>query len=588
MRKVYLALIGFFFAVPGVFFNFVPNVKFFSFIISLLFISIILSTDNEHLNIKLYLGFLFIYVMFSSSFMTFDANNPLNLSLILKGTSKMLDIVTIFLFIGMPILITIGVIWAFVKGDISQATKGASFLGVFIGATLLALSVFKMAGFEFFGMTEMVSDFYGTLILFLFNLPITVYEGISALLAGTPLVGLELPPVPSAYRSEDFSFDAMYYNATTMSYSDVIYTIHDALPMFNAIILFILVIVNFREKWAQDLEYWIKKISEDTHEKKPVRFFPNFSYVIPFYILFLVGSAFIIFLSYKSSFGQDPAQDYQYLGYFSIYTVMSAIPLTIMMLSNLVYYKDAHLFKTLEGTAIGLVGLFLTTRLFYMQPLMSAYSIQNIDPNFIFIANQFIFVAPAETILFLIFFPGLIAGYIIKYSKSKLRDADRNGEIEGTKSYQLIELGENIVAENRVIEYYKENQETPEDRLALAFAQQRLLAFTLNKVRLERQPDNEDINWRSLFGRSQSLILFIVFGVILSSFVFASLHWIVLFSEQGVDFFVFWISGLGVIYFAGGSWFIYIGMRYNWLAAILTHALNNTQMCIMIILLTGV
>jgi len=87
----------------------------------------------------------------------------------------------------------------------------------------------------------------------------------------------------------------------------------------------------------------------------------------------------------------------------------------------------------------------------------------------------------------------------------------------------------------------------------------------------------------SVFGRARSLVIFFVFGVLFSNFAFAVTHCLV----SGIDFFVFWNSGLGVVLFVGGCWFSFIAIKYGWLSAILVHASYNSLTIIMVLMFMG-
>jgi hypothetical protein len=63
-------------------------------------------------------------------------------------------------------------------------------------------------------------------------------------------------------------------------------------------------------------------------------------------------------------------------------------------------------------------------------------------------------------------------------------------------------------------------------------------------------------------------------------------HWFVLIPD-GVGFIDFWVFGTGMVYMSGGVWFTIIGYRYNWLSAILCHALYNTRMVLIILIFGG-
>jgi len=595
MRKFYLCLIGFFIGISGFLlslFQILSGFKFFFFIIPVIILSVVLSSDKEYFNIDQFIFWLFLYLIISSSFITFDASNTFNVKTIVDYSTNLLDIITIFLFIGIPLLTIFGMIWAFIIGKVSSATKAAAFLAMFIGFTMLSFFLFDIAGMEVFGMTKFVSSFYTEILTFLFESPIEIYEGLDGFLEDTPFVDIDLPEIPSKFKStgENLDFNVMYNSLTELSYSEIIFTIHDCLPLFASITCIFFALTMLRKDWEVQITKLITNISEASQEKKePQRFYPNFSYSIILYIIFLLGFSFVVFLSYKNTFGQNPAADYEMIGFLSIYLFMSLIPLIFMLLTNLVYFRETHLFKTIKGTLIGTFGLFIMTRLFFIDTIMSAYATQeDIDVSIAYIVNTFLFVAPSETLFFIIFIPGVIASMILGYSRKKLNEADKAGEIKFTKNFYLIEIDRQIVIHSAIADYYKENQNSISEKRAFANNQENLTALVDIKKEIERYPDEDQIDIKTLFGRGSNFAIFILFGVIGSSFIFASVHWIILFLSTGTDFFLFWLSGLGVIYFSAGCWFIFISMKYGWSAGILVHAFYNTSTLILFLLIGGI
>lgn len=561
--------------------------KFFSFIIPLFLLSVVLSSEEDYFNINLFLVLLFIFLFLSSSLITFDSSNGFNFVAILNGASKVIDIACIFIFLGVPIFMIVGIIWAFYKGEISNAIKVIVFLGLFLAFTMITFFFFEITGIQLMGVTSFVSEFYAEIISFIINLPITLYQGADSIIEKLP-IDFDLPDLPSVY-ADDFTFNAMWTSFNTLNYSEVVLTIHDTLPIIISVFCLIVALMMLKKDWENEITDFITKISKPKIERKKKRHFaPNLNYGIAFYILFLLVSAFVIFLSYKNSYGEDPAQDYQMIGFFGLYLIMSCIPLAIMISTDLVYYKHSSLTKTIEGVVYGVVGLALMTRLFFMRNVMNAYSVQDIEGSMIYIINTFIFVAPSESILFHVFWCGLVAGFLRKYSKNKLKELDKRGVFPETKTGKLIKIEDEIDIEAKLENYYKVHQKTKQDALLLALTESRIATLEKEKRRLLRLPEDIDVDFSTIFGRASNLTYFILFGVIFSSFIFASLHWIILYYTTGTDFYIFWLSGLGVIYFAGGCWFIFISFRYGWLAGILTHAIHNTLSIILILLLVGV
>lgn len=592
MRRFYYAVVGFIIGIVGFPFSFLlPGFKFFYFFIPLFLLCIALRPQEDYFNMNLFI-FALIFFLFlgTSNLITFDASTPFNLRAAIEVTTSIIDIISVILLVAPPVLGVLVVIYAFLKGDVGNVIKGVAFVVMFIGFVLTTFALFSLAGIELGGATYFIASFYTSLLDLIVNLPIQAYDGIGDLLEATPFIDFKLPKIPSQYKksTKGLRFDAVF---STASYSDVIYTIHDALPLVIAIICLFISLITIRPKWERSLERTLEEAQlaprEEISDRKPFR---NFSYFIAFYMGFLLLSAFMVFLSYTSTWGENPQDDYRILGYLAIYLPMALFPLVLMITTDLIYFQRTYFVKTLKGIILGTVTLVLINRLFFMERVLDAYSTVNFEASFAYVWNTFSFVAPAETILFQVFFVGLVAQMLRKKNRSK-NIITIQGEdidvIEGSKEEVLQELSMQKQVEFKLIEYYKRNQHTQQERIALVNAQNRLVALDEYETTVQAQESEEVAQFKELFKTPQNVVILIL-AMVGFNFLFANMHWFLLNQNYGLNFFTFWLSGLGVIYFSGGCWFTFISLRYGWFAGVMTHGAVNTSAIIITILLASV
>jgi hypothetical protein len=573
MRKATLSFIGFLIGIIS--FIFVPyGFKFIGFIIPLIILCYIFSSEDDYFNINLFLVFLFIFLLIPSSFMTFDAGTPVNWNKMNDTVFDLVDSIAIIVMVIIPIFLILGIIWAFYQGEVVQASRALLILIVTIGFVISFFSILDLAGIELYGSTGFVMDFYISLIEFIVTLPQEIYNAMDTALE-TLGIG-DFPDIPEKKVDRATNFNVYYNNFSTMDYHTTIFTIHNLLPLFVSLLCLLTTIFTLSKKGEDQLQEWLNKVSEPIYQKRVSldrQYFPNLNWKMLVFATILIISAFAIFLSYSSAYNLDPDNDAQYIGFFSVYLFMSIIPLVIMNLSGFTYYKDSNAFNTIKGTVYGVFGLFLMTRLFFTVQVMNAYNTQDHRSDTSYIINTFVFVAPSESIMFHIFIPSLVAGIILAYSKRNIR---RGYEL--SREERLLELDLKIFSLQEIQKSLKlkqkEKARLTQDITKLEKQKQSLLREQVEQILVDE---------RTIFGRRSSIIIFIIFGVIIPNFIFATLHAIV----PNIDFFTFWTSGLGIIFLAGGCWMTFISYRFGWLAGILTHAIYNTFTIILAIIVLG-
>jgi len=590
MRRSNLCFLGFIIGLIGFAFIPIPSFKFFAFIIPLFLLSMALSSDQDYINMNLFMVCLFVMLLFSSTFITMDvaadpitnvrapiqdpnAGGGFSIVAFLNQVTTSLSVITVILIVGVPVILAVGVVWAFLKGRVSEAATGFVRVIVLVGVMLMVFGVFNMMNFDPFGITTGVTETYIAIANFVITLPASIYGGASDLVSE---IGVDLPDIGV---NPDVTFDVVIQTFDSMSYTEIMYAVNDALPMLMSLLCLIVGFSMIRKKWEDSLvEALSKPLFEE--EKKDVKreFYPSMNRKMLVFVIFIVVSAFGIFLSYSNVYPEaEDQQNYMFIGYFSVYLFMSIIPLIFLSMENNLYYRRSTFITTVKGVIYGIGGLFLMTRFFFQEIVMSAFSVASYNQEVSYIINQLIFVAPSESIMFHIFIPSVFASFVMVKTAKVLK---RGYELDRNTELAILDAKKEMLTRLEV--FYKRTKKTIEE---LAEVEKELNSINTEIRTLSNEEALLEVDFKSVFGRVNSLYIFII-GCVVSNFIFSIMHWIVLI-PQGVDFFLFWTCGLGVIYLAGGFWFTFIAYRFGWVACILTHAIYNSQTLIVAMILFG-
>jgi hypothetical protein len=557
------------------------------FIIVLGLVSYALAPDSKYINIFIFLGVLAFYFLLPTNLLTFNISKPMNFVAVERFAFGIIDVVSIIFFVGIPLLAIVGSIYALIIGKVSSAITTIVQTILAMGFVSAFALIFKVFGIQLFGITDFILNFYAFLLELILMLPVVIYAGMDGLANFVSLGLVDLPNLPSSQVNalQNIRFDALFTQLSSMNHQTLIFSIHDSLPFFLALICLVSMLIFSRREWEREVMRFINEYEFNPKSMKPKRrYLPYLNIKMLFYILFLLIAGFGIFLTYNKIYAHTGKlnapifTDLSYFGYFSIYLFMSIIPLTLIAINprGFFYYKDATAGNTIFGTIFGVLGLFLLLQIFNSATrTFDALSLDYVSQNILYIANTFVFIAPSETILFHFFFQALILGSVLTYTK---RTMDNNNYL--TVNQQLEETEDKIYVVNNVIEIHKGygNKE------GIAKAQQRLNQLEQKKRKLKRDKKKIILTEKSIYSKFAYIVLILVFAIVFPNFIFAIFHWI----TSEIDFFIFWSSGLGVIYLISGAWMNFITMRYGWLAGILTHALHNSSQIILILIFTGV
>lgn len=193
--------------------------------------------------------------------------------------------------------------------------------------------------------------------------------------------------------------------------------------------------------------------------------------------------------------------------------------------------------------------------------------------NWLYIINQFTFTGPSETMMFHVLPYALTSGYIIYRTRAK-----RMERIEEKEQVDLIMRDGQVYQQQTsasILSMIGQPYGAAHAHADANNLQQQQFVYQL-PVEIRINPED------AILGRRNAVI--ILFSVItFANFIFATFHMF----ASGMDFFTFWNSGLGVVYWVAGMWMTYISIRYGWGAGVLTHAFWNSWMIILLIIFTA-
>ena len=194
MRRYSVQLVGgiigvvAFFTLPGAF-------KFLGFFFSIFAFAISCRATVERFSIHILLISFFIFILFGSNVFTFDASTPINYDAMGDYVAKGVNTVIIILCFGVPLMLIIGAIWAFIIGQVMSSIKALFYAVVMVVVILAFAYLADLVGLPDFGASDWILDFYENIISFSFELPISGYEGIDQAMLNSGL-GFDLPDIP--------------------------------------------------------------------------------------------------------------------------------------------------------------------------------------------------------------------------------------------------------------------------------------------------------------------------------------------------------------------------------------------------------
>lgn len=601
MRKAYWLFLGFIIGIIGFWFI-PPTFKIFSFLIPLFILCFCLTSENSSFNINLFCVISFIFVLIPTDLLTFSmdasgniVNNIMGMNFELYYTiESIVNIIVIIIFIVIPIILLVGSVYAIIIGQVNNAVKGLVKLFIVIFVVMIVAIIFNFIGFDLFGALDIILDIYVGIAKFLASIPVYLYNWLDGVetffnIDNLPTLPNELyafagvtPPsgeVLADPMDSIFLQDAL----VGMSYHEILFAAHDSFPFIIASMCLVSAIFYSNKKWESHLESTLAKYEEkELKPKKPRKYFPGLNYKLIFYGVLILGFAFAIFLSDANAYSQFTNEDltgtilydmFKTIGFFSIYVIISIFSILVLNYGRGVHYKDATFRNTCKGIVYGLTGLFFFFYFFTSAKTMDTMSYANTPSDIAYIINQFIFVAPTETLFFHVLIPALVSGAILYYTGRKLKKTSVL-DIET----ELNKINAQISMQINRIDFYKTT-----NKKQLSY-ETNLLNHLLKKKRsLELKTIKVNVQEKTLFGRLTNVVLLIIGGIIIPNIFFSLFH---IFASN-MDIYNYFLSGLFFIFLVAGCWFTYISLRYGWLSCVLSHALWNSLNVILILIFTA-
>ena len=611
---------------------------------------------------------------------TFDASNSISFESITDYVDVINTLVIVLAF-GVPIMLILGAIWAFISGEVMSAVKSLFYALVIIVVILAFAFVADTVNLDDFGMSDWILDFYEELTSYLGELPIDAYEGVDMGMQNMGM-GLDLPDIPenkhfrqptsqgtfstgnglgdgllngslgqgssllggggqgggllggigggtnsgtglignvqNTFSSKSKGFSLAF---SALSYREMVYAIHDGLPLIAGLLNLISIPFFASMRSEEAIVAFINKFQVGSRKEplKKRQIGEETSKIDPVMIIFIVRitiSAFFIFLAYSNAYGENAQEDWRYTMF--IYYVVVTVISSGLLLWVFRTYTPVSIGSFIKGTIYGLAGLFFLSRLFMSRTTFNAFSSIEMHSNGWYALNTFVFIAPAETMCFCVMLPCFflwlmmrgerkqtVAGkfhriqlklnntqlwivahqVMITQKQTEIKDTKERknfyGSLEGISQLKPLNMkGKEAREIDKLKTLRKEEQELKEELGKLKY-RKTVLTEQEKNIRVPLLTVQRD----KMLTQPRKALVFAV-AILISAFVFSSLHWPIISTE--ISYAMYWLVGMGVINFCAGVWMAVIAWRYDWCSATTSHALFNTSTILMVLFSAGV
>jgi hypothetical protein len=529
------------------------GIKLIFFLAPMIIFSFMLTGKERKFNYSFFAFLLLSVLLFSSSFISLDASYTPSFSQETFHFAETMFMIentvatfTTFIIVGIPALLLTGAIWAIIVGRINEGVKALLKVSMIIVFVITAIASLSLVGVDIFGISDGV-------------------------LAGLEGMANSVAKVVS-WANPDTDF-ASLPELTAENPRNMIYAINAATPLIISFICFVFALLFLNKKFrVSSIEFFDKQyfsfLEDETKEEMHLL---RFNYRMLLFGGILSFSAFMMFLNFKRIYDETGILNFSEIGYLSIYAILMIVASVALSLPRYSIYTKSNLKNTVLGTIMGLAILFLSFQfLSGTERTLSAYGYEyNATPEYR-VLNTFIFVAPAESLFFHVGVLAFGLGWMYHRADKNLSvhsNFELKHKIETREGYKQILV---IMKADRSMTPHQQKQISN----LLRKNEEEIRSFKAG-VSLKRDFLFEDNN-------KNSYILFCLI-IFIANFAFSTTHWVL----SDLDFFLFWMSGLGIIYFVGGCLITFVGWRFGWLAAIMTHALYNTWNILGVIIITG-
>jgi hypothetical protein len=495
-------------------------------------------------------------------------DEPYNENEILVFFNNIYNIISTIFFFIIPTALLVGSIYAFVIGNVEQGVSGLTKFAMVLVYLLIAVWLLNLAGIELpegiENMIEFVENAMNEMIDFFAEIGADI-DDIAEAYSGTQSIKMdeveyttenieelvdcrETDIIPIQQICILLELEKLNSLDSSMSIRYMLLSVTSVFPAIISMSAFFLgIYMSFTKE--ETLEKMFAYTDEDLEQRINIPFKFNINFV--YLLIFFLTSVLMLYLFYDI----ETLTIYSNFGFFTIYSLIIAVVLIFLTFGIGSYTKNSR--ETIFGIIYGIVGLFLFFNMFTYSAMLDISSNEYDSVSILSIINNFLFVAPTESLLFHVFIPSIYI-FGIYYRKNQ------------TTNEKIDEKITELQIENS----YLENYETANLNLKKTDNYKSIIkqkGKNIRKMQKLKKQKNEDIENIEKFMSKNQYYGFIAV-VIFSNVIFAILH---IFNAD-LTFLEFLSSGLFFIYFGSGIWISYISFRYGYIAGILTHALNNS------------
>jgi hypothetical protein len=505
-----------------------------------------------------------VFLLFPTSIFTLDASDSFNWNIleIENYVENVANVVSGVVFIGLPVVCVLGAIYAFSIGNVEGAVSSVTKVVIIVVMTSVFLFVADKFNIPLIGNLEAINNIGD----FVWSVVQGIGNGAGNIINKVDIfdVAPDVPTIPDA----QLVLDANNPNTFRL-------TLVGSYPI-NLCLLGIVISIL-----ALLLKKPLPKLDFDQSNDLSRPYQINYEFLI--YLTFILVCYFSLYLW----LGEDGFLTYRSLGYFTIY--LTIISVSCLALAFGLGSISKVNWNSILGIIYGIFALYLVFNLFTQEKTLEllSFEAQPSQITYYNIIAQTIAVAPAESFLFHVFIPSLTL-YILFLSVRRFNNQTLDQEIAQNRQKM-----EKLQLENQYyqIQLLKPKLETETTKLIkkdlgdtsdYLFRMEEIQRLTnkINTLQLDKQ---KQIQFNSnLLTTSQKITFFSV--CIVSNIIFSTMHWF----NSGLDIRLFWLSGLGLIYFLSGLILTFISFRYGWVAGIIAHAINNSTGLILILLSGGI
>lgn len=584
-----------------------------------------MKTRDQRFNWTFFTFVLLVILMFTSTFATTffslsALDNPpeietppysvevFNYSFTLETINSIFVPLYFFMLVFIPAITLIGAIWAIVKGEINNGVKALIALTILMSILVAFTLLFDSMGLKIPGLTDAVNsfmDFYVSSVTVIYNWimcfvdPANCKDQAPDIPGQTPS-GYENPPAGTQYERNgetvvagDINGDGVvdtweefFYNLNiegpVLSFDTlranpyyVQIGISSAIPLLMAAINIMFSLIFISEKARRWTE---TKFEENVPELEAEEEFHylHFNYRIAVFYLILATAGWMMFLNFAGIFRNTGIIDFYAFAYMSVYSILIAVSVIFLSLPKVTIYTKANWWNTIMGTILGSAIMFLSFEFVTgSSQTLSAFDYEYSNSAWYQVIITFIYIAPAESLFFHVLFAAMFLGWAHERS-------EKNAEI--TSNYYAEHQ---ITLNKAMIKVFENLRDTlpPEEEYIRQKIQYQSLISQYEQELIELQNITVVIDREFVFDDENTGILFYVV-LFLINIVFSISHFIPMIASGG-DFYIFFLSGLGIIYILGGVIISLVGWRFGWLSAILVHAIFNTRTILMLSIMSG-